>query len=192
MSTPLIAALIGATFVAIGWYVTWKLGERSRRRAAALQYLERQIGELYGPLLGLIMHSRTVSEVKKKLLKTGPDGETGEFRDGLDVDVARFFEQGYSFPLNKQIRELISSKMHLLDTTELPASFEAFFRHQAELECLYRLYVDLKVETHKEYHGTRITRTRWPNNFEEDVVTRLKQLRADHRWFLERVTGARK
>jgi len=143
-----IAALIGATFVAIGWFVTWKLGERSRKKLAALQYLERQIAELYGPLLGLVMYSRIVSEVKKKLLPTGADGETAAFRDtvddkgdNLDVKVARFFEQSYSFPINKEIRELISAKMHLLDATELPASFEAFFKHQAEFECLYKLYV---------------------------------------------------
>jgi hypothetical protein len=189
----LIAAIVAFVIAAGGWFWTWKQAEQSRKKLAALEHLEHQIGELYGPLLGLIMHSRIVSEVKKKLLLPGtPDGETGNFRDEQDVEVARFFERNYSFIINREIRNLIGSKMHLLDSMKLPPIFEEFLQHAAEYECLHDLWREKGVEADKNYKGVKVTRKRWPNDLESEVRKKLNQLRADHQRFLADVAAMNK
>jgi type II secretory pathway pseudopilin PulG len=187
----LIGAVAGALVAGLGWWVAWAQAERTRAREAALRRLERQIGELYGPLLGLITRSRIVAGVKKRLLPTTAEGETGAFRDALDVEVARFFERRYSFPINGEIRRLIAAKLHLLDPPELPASFTAFLEHEAEYDCLHALWraTDGQVRADEGYHGARIVRQRWPDDLEADVRARLAALTAEHRRFLADTAG---
>jgi hypothetical protein len=57
LETALLSALVAATVTLIGWFITSWLAKRredeARRQEAALKHLERQIEELYGPLLVL-------------------------------------------------------------------------------------------------------------------------------------------
>ena len=182
----LIGALSGAIVAGIGWFVTHTLAikrdELARRDNTAREFLESQIKELYGPLLGLIQHSRIVFEVAAKILPTTGDGQI-EFSRFMEHDgqVWRFFVERYFLPVNEEIRRLIRSRMYLLKEGMLPNSFEDFFVHEAQFEVLHRLWKEQAVDSsHISGHG-------WPPEFERQVETTLDHLREQHQLFLRRV-----
>jgi hypothetical protein len=124
----IIGAISGAFVAAIGWFVLHGLSSRresaARRDNAARSYLEKQIEELYGPWLGLIEHSRTAFAVARRKLPHTASGQIdfGQFSDG-DGEIWRFFIEHYFLPGNAEIRRLLRSKMHLLESGVLPRSF---------------------------------------------------------------------
>jgi hypothetical protein len=185
---PLIGALSGAFVAAVGWFVLHGLSARresaARRDHAARSYLEKQIEELYGPLLGLIVHSRTAFAVATRKLPHTASGQIdfGRFAEG-DGAIWHFFIEQYFLPVNAEIRRLLRSKMHLLESGMIPRSFEDFFLHEVQFEALHTLW---------QAHGVdslTISGPGWPSEFEADVRTVLEQLRARHQVFLRR-TGA--
>jgi hypothetical protein len=185
----LIGAISGAIVAGIGWFVTHTLAikreELSRRDNTAREHLESQIKELYGPLLGLIQHSRIVFEVAAKVLPASGDGqiEFSRFSE-RDGEVWRFFIESYFLPVNEEIRRLIRSRMYLLKDGVLPKSFEDFFIHEAQFEVLHRLWKEKAVDSsHISGHG-------WPSEFEPQVQTTLDHLREQHQMFLRRLAGA--
>jgi hypothetical protein len=182
----LIGAVSGAIVAGVGWLVTHVLAskreELARRNSAAREHLARQIQELYGPLLGLIQHSRMVFEVAAKVLPTRPDGPLDRSRfSEREHEVYRFFIERYFLPSNAEIRRLIRSKMHLLGGGLLPGSFQEFFIHEAQFETLHRLWKEKGVDF------SQITGPGWPPEFERQVQRTLDQLRERHQTFLQRL-----
>ncbi len=182
----LIGAISGAIVASIGWFVTHTLAvkreELARRDNTSREYIESQIKELYGPLLGLIQHSRIVFEVAAKLLPASGDGriEFSRFSE-RDGEVWHFFIERYFLPLNEEIRRLIRSRMYLLKDGVLPKSFEDFFVHEAQFEVLHRLWKEKAVDSsHISGHG-------WPSEFEPQVQTTLDHLGEQHQTFLRRL-----
>jgi hypothetical protein len=182
----LIGAISGAIVASIGWFVTHTLAvkreELARRDNTAREHLESQIKDLYGPLLGLIQHSRIVFEVATKILPASGDGriEFSRFSEHHG-EVWRFFIENYFLPRNEEIRRLIRSRMFLLKDGVLPKSFEDFFVHEAQFEVLHRLWKEKGVASpHISGHG-------WPSEFEPQVQTTLDHLREQHQMFLRRL-----
>ena len=105
------------------------------RDQASLNHLQRQIGELYGPLLGLIQYSNAINEVE--YAKTS--------KEDINADeIRRYFVEKYYLPLNAQMSDLIRTKLYLLASDNVPESFQQFLSHAARLECLHNLYKDKK------------------------------------------------
>ena len=66
------------------------------RDQAALNHLQRQIGELHGPLLKLIQYGNAINEVE--FAKTS--------KEGINADEIRsYFAEKYYLPLNTQISD---------------------------------------------------------------------------------------
>lgn len=182
----LIGAISGAIVAGIGWFVTHTLTikreELARRDNAAREHLESQIKELYGPLLGLIQHSRIIFEVASKVLPTSNDGqiESSRFSE-RDEEVWRFFIESYFLPVNEEIRRLIRSRMYLLQDGALPKSIEDFFIHEAQFEVLHRLWKEKAVDS------SHISGLGWPSKLEPQVQATLDHLRKQHQKFLWRL-----
>lgn len=185
MNTQIVSALIGAVsgglIAAAGWFITARLSRQreqdARIHAASLRHLERQIEELYGPLVGLIHHSRDVYEVAWQRL---PHSEPGKiaFDQFLTTEGAdriwQYFVETYFLPGNERIHNLLTSKLYLLDSGELPESFEAFLKYQAQFESLYRLWKQQGVDSKD------IGRQKWPDQFGPDAEASLRKLRAEY------------
>jgi hypothetical protein len=185
----LIGAASGALVAAIGWFAVHGLSTRrevaARRDAAARDHLEKQIEELYGPLLGLIQHSRMAFAVAARRLPTNANKQIDfdRFKDH-DGEIWDFFVENFFLPVNAQIRHLIRSKMHLLEAGILPKSFEQFFVHEVQLEALHRLWKE------KHVRSPGIVGPGWPMDFEADVQGVLDTLRKRHQAFLRRLGAA--
>jgi hypothetical protein len=188
ISPNIIAAVVGSLTIALGWFVT-HLSQARRERvaredAAALRHLEAQIGELYGPLLGLIQETRAVFSVAQKRLSTTPTGriDFSHFsKERKDEEAWRFFVEGYFLPLNSQMSSLVRSKMHLLEGGIIPTSFQEFLLHEAEFSSLHRLWSEKGIDS-REVQGAG-----WPPQFEQDVRDTLNKLHNRHQKFLRKL-----
>lgn len=185
----LIGAISGVIIAVVGWLVVHVLSSRrdlaARRDTAARDHLEKQIEQLYGPLLGLIQHSRSAFEVAARVLPRDQRGhiEFGRF-SSRDGEIWRFFVEEYFLPVNAKIRDLIRSNMHLLEEGVLPKTFDAFFSHAVQFEALHRLW------RAKEVDSSGVPSLGWPREFESEVQMVLDALRRRHQVFLRRLGAA--
>jgi DNA relaxase NicK len=72
------SALIAAAVAILGWYVTYAYAKRrddqTRRTEIRLKHRQRQIEELYGPLLSLIEQIFNICQVRQHILKAEKRG----------------------------------------------------------------------------------------------------------------------
>lgn len=144
------------------------------RDKTALQHLQRQIEELYSPLLGLIQQSRIVYEVEQKKLplKSTPE----DFSKTKD-----YFIEKYYLPLNDEMAKLIRTKIYLLDADEMPGSFHQFLKHESQFAALYNLWKD------KGIRSDEIKGEKYPPSLENDVKNSLNSLRKRYNHYLKRL-----
>lgn|SRR3989442_6092198 len=156
---------------------------QSLRDQAALRHLQRQIEELYSPLLALIQHSHLVYGVAaKKLPRLGKASRCPARQE--ETVMWRYFVEEYFLPLNKEMADLIRSKIYLIDTDHIPESFLQFLEHQSQFDCLHRLWKDLTISS-DEIGGRG-----WPTNFNQDVENTLSKLRLEYRQYVQRIKEA--
>jgi hypothetical protein len=180
----LLAALIGGLITATGWFVNHLLFRRNilrqSQREAALRRLRMQIEDLYGPLSGLIQQSLSVYGVAKWVLPT-TDGklDMGRFSDA-DWKAWRYLCERYFFPVNHEISALLKTKLFLLETGQMPETFNKFFEHAAHFEVRHSMWRDTGYDTSSKPGPG------WPEDFGNDILQSLQRL---NRKFFE-LTGA--
>jgi hypothetical protein len=178
MNPAILVALITAAVTAAGWLVNNVLSQRREERRAkteaSVRYVERQLEELYGPLAALIFEGR---QIFQELLDSL--GRSYVFlRDNpLPPDELKtwlFWTETSFLPRNLLIRNLLTSKPHLVDGDVFPESYIAFFRHESS----WRIHHDrwIKEQVPYSWHST----VNWPVEFEADVITAFTELKARH------------
>lgn len=185
---------IALIFLIVGYFLN-KLIERfkaeqslrkqyeSLRDETKLIHIQRQIEELYSPLHALITTSRIVYDIaKQKQSQMSRQSKTDVSKE--KAETWRYFVEKYFLPLNKQMADLIRSKVHLMETEELPNSFNRFLEHQAQYDCLHSLWRDREVSS-DEIYGEG-----WPEHFGADVQHTLTELRRSYKGYIERVEKA--
>jgi hypothetical protein len=181
----LIGALIGGLVTAVGWYVTKRKEDLFRRQEASLNYRQRQIEDLYGPLFGIIQQSRAVYDVAKKFVPINKDGriDVQNFQPEHEKIWAHYVDS-YIRPLNKQAVELIRSKMYLLNSDTLPESFRQFLEHTTHLEAVNSLAREgLNTFPNAPWAG-------YPAQFNQDVKEALDNLLIQYKSEIRLLRGA--
>ncbi len=182
-----VGAAVGGLFAAIGWFVLHHLTMRRevqfQRNKDTVIYLQRQIEELYGPVLGMLQNSTCLFDTAKKAFPTTPGGMIDvPNMNEEDSQAWNYMLENYFFPNNTKIAELIKSHLHLLDKGRLPPSYNQFAQHQVQFECLYSLWKELKVD--KRFAQD----LPWPPNFENEIETTLDKLRKEYTNYLKTAT----
>jgi hypothetical protein len=177
---PIITALTGALAAGIFSLLTLR---RKSREEASLRHLQRQIEELYGPLYGLIQFGATINEIEWQKLPKESRDEHGRPRDEQGGKVIRFFREHYYLPLNRQMMELIRTKLYLLDSDAIPDSFSNFLRHAAQLDCFHQLWKEADISTHG------VKPIEYPTEFKSDVENTLNELRKKYNEYIRRLRG---
>ena len=165
-------ALIAAVVTIIGWYVTYTYAKRrddeTRRTEIHLKYRQRQIEELYGPLLSLIEQIFNVWQVRENI--AGP--ERAQLSHDQQARIREFIWREYFSPLHHEIRTLLRTKLYLLEKGQMPESFSRYLEHATQEECQHRLWNELQIATGGG--------TPWPSGFYDDVKSALDRLMKDH------------
>jgi hypothetical protein len=166
-----LAALISAFVTVYGWSVTRRREEEKRQRETDLRHLQRQIEELYGPLLGLLRQQQIAYEVATQLVPRSENSHPDIRKFSPEQREAwNFLAANYLIPIQKQMCDLLWSKIYLLESGRLPESFEKFIANASQFECLHRLAAETQVSS-LNVHGKE-----WPENFRSDVEETLANL----------------
>ena len=170
----------------IGWYATYAYAkrreDRTRRLEIHLKYRQRQIEELYGPLLSLIEQIFNVWRVRQNIIEASRDSLSSE----QTQKVREFFWERYFTPLHSEIAALLKTKLYLLEGGLLPESFSHYLEHATQETCQRRLWDELQIDT-------RHVRGRdWPEEFYQEVRDTLRLLMQRHQTGVDELgVGAR-
>jgi type II secretory pathway pseudopilin PulG len=190
--TTVLAALIGAVVTLIvtiittvitirGWQEEYRRAIEQRKSEARLQRLQSQIEELYGPLWGLNQQSNIIYKTATKLLPSVKGKiRIDKFNTDEEERIWHFFVETYFLPLNAKKAELINTKSYLcnlLESGELPKSFENFLKHQAQGACLYQLG---KMQKNFDSSLFKDFILAYPSEFDKDVKIYLDELRRNY------------
>jgi hypothetical protein len=178
MNSAIAVALITASVTAIGWLVTNLLSrqreELKTRTEASLRHVERQLEELYGPLVALMYEGRQIfAELLRSL------GRNYVFQEGMPLPPEElrtwlFWAESSFLPRNRLIRDLLTSKPHLVDGSEFPASYVSFFLHESSWRIHHERW--LKEQVAYDWHSA----VNWPLEFEREVIETFRTLKNRH------------
>ena len=129
--------------------------DRTRKLERLLRHYERQVEEFYGPLWNMVHQLYVCNETKDKITKRLSPEEVGK--------VEEYYQRNYFRPLHDEIRQIIKTKLYLVDGTSMPESFYAYLRHatqerdQRELAGLHNV------------HTPFLRGVPWPSEFHDEI-----------------------
>lgn len=167
----IITAGLAAVITILGWNVSHYLAkrreDRTRRIENRINRLERQIEDIYGPLLSLIEQIFNVWRVRQKIFEKVNDGDKGKIDD--------FVWSQYFFPLHVEIRELLKKKYYLVDDQSVASSIREYLEHSTQELFQNRISRELYIST-SELEGKR-----WPQSLYPDVENAIAKIRDERR-----------
>lgn len=155
----IVAALIGACAVGVGWLVTYLLQQHAKSLEQRRMFLIKQMEEFYYPLLALVQKKVDVQIMQDQRLanETGPPW----------VTILQHFQDNYTVPLMRQIGDLLRTKPYL--AVDWPPSFDQYLHHESQSIPLYELWRRTSIPG-------QINTVPWPQTLEEDVKARKNML----------------
>lgn len=178
MNQELALALFAGGLTAAGWLVNHILGERAERRRrhvqAQLDYTTQQLEELYGPLAFLIIEGQQIfSDLLDSLGRRHVfDGDRPLPPDELQTWM--FWLENAFLPSNRQIRDLLRSKTHLIEGARMPDSFARFLEHYSSWEIRHLRWTMEQVD-YSWHSGVN-----WPDEFSAEVLATFRRLKQRH------------
>jgi hypothetical protein len=178
MNPAVAVAVIAAAVSALGWAINHILASRAERRkarlTARLAHVERQLSELYGPLVFLIHEGRAIfsdllqSFGRNYVFVAGqplPENELATWLFWVDLDL---------MPRNSKIQSILASNAHLIVGEELPASYVKFLDHHNSWKIHHERW---KREGVKYQWHSKIN---YPMEFASEVVATFRHLMKTH------------
>ena len=179
IEAPVLAAVIAGSATILGgllinFYIR-RNEDKTKRLQIKLEFLNKQIEELYGPLYSLIQLIINYWDVQQKIIS----------REGLSLEskeqIIKFFRERYFFPLHNQIRKLIKNKFNLIEGIELPKSFWIYLQHSTLETTQITILKELNIDTQ---HLKEIP---WPKEFEKDIKQTLDLLMLNYNKLLQEI-----
>lgn len=186
MDTSVVVALIAGAVSAVGWMVNHILTERRdrirQRTEASLKHVERQLEELYGPMAFLLYEARRTYQDLLDTLKRDYVFIKGKPLPEQELKTWLFWAEKSFLPRNEQIKELLTSKTHLIEGTRFPDSYVAFLDHQNSWSIQHKRWKEEGIEY--SWHS----KINWPVDFEREVIETFEFLKAKHTALLGKLT----
>lgn len=137
--------------------------DRTRKLESLKRHYERQIEEFYGPLFNMVHQVFVANHIQWELLSARDNnGQTIVREDSADK-IRDYFHNTYFSPLHDEIRQILRTKLYLIEGSEMPKSFYLYLKHAAQEHDQRRLWRDYKIDT------SFLRGESWPNNFYEDI-----------------------
>lgn len=206
MSAGEIVPLAALGVTVAGWFVTSALtaaaATRKSRVDAVVGYTERQLEQLYGPLMALLVEGDQAWRECLRELGYDPDdprraerelsdalAASGDDRGLSDEQLAtwRFWIEYAFFPRNDKIEDLIATKAHLIEGPEsgskkddgsLPSSYCQFLAHHNTWKLLHTRWE--KEDVPYSWCWT----VPWPEPFNSEVEQTFHGLKQRHNVYL--------
>lgn len=186
MDTPLLVATIAASISIVGWIINHILsGYRDRHNhqlVASIKFTERQLEELYGPLNFLILEGRRTFLDLLELLGRNHVFLRNKPLSEEELKLWLFWVENDFLLRNKKIKNLLMTKTHLIEGTEMPSSYISFLDHYNSWNINHLRWQKEGIEY--SWHS----KINWPKEFDEDIISTFKKLKHRHSKFLKEQT----
>ncbi|MFC4611107.1 hypothetical protein ACFO9E_25420 [Streptomyces maoxianensis] len=175
MDTALTAALIAAAITAIGWlanhFLSVKAALDRRRHETRLAHVEKQLEQLYGPLLFLILEGKSAfRDFCQTLGRNYVFDGNGHIRPD-DLKTWLYWVDNEFMPRNLAIQNLLASKAHLIVGERMPDSYLSFIDHYNSWRVRHLRWKEEQVPY--TWHA----KTNWPDQFDNDVIKEYEKLK---------------
>lgn len=137
--------------------------DRARKLDSLKHYYERQIEEFYGPLLNMVHQVYIAGSIQKELLFAQNESGIKIVCEDLAEKIRDYYYNTYFMPMHEEIRQILRTKMYLIEELEIPESFYLYLKHTAQERDQKVLWKEHKVDT------LFLDGIPWPNNFHEDI-----------------------
>ena len=104
--------------------------------------LQRQIEEFYGPLFNLVNEI----DVSKQVLDV-ITAETRKLSPDATIQAKVFVRETHMKPLHDEIIKLLHTKMYLIDTVDIPASFREYLHHAFQERLQREIWTQIHLDT---------------------------------------------
>ncbi|MDG4859704.1 hypothetical protein P8605_16355 [Streptomyces sp. T-3] len=176
MDPALLATLIAAVVTAGGWIANHALSTRADRRRkeheARLAHVEKQLEQLYGPLVFLVEEGRSAfrdfcDTLGRPFVFAGDDSLTAR-----ELELWLFWVDHHFMPRNQAVQELLSAKAHLIVGDRIPDSYVAFIDHYNSWRVNHLRWKEQGVAY--SWHA----KANWPRQFDTDVLESFERLKS--------------
>ena len=210
----LTAALIAGSMAVISAVVT---PAKIRTLEISLDYVERQLAELWGPLYGVVRWGQYhYNELLPRLGKESLTVRVGDDPDDTNVRLRRpdvsldpfsliqphatgggerwklwaEFAGKQSFPRNDTIADMIAQKYALVGQDDMP-DIQWFFEHEAEYRAKF-MAVEEELSKRRRINASPELQHLYPEAFEYHIYHKLRFLRSLQNKYRLQIQGARK
>lgn len=138
--TSTVAWTLGvpAVIAVVGLLVTYLSSLVLARRKDRLDRVNEQLKDFYGPLLALVSASNATWVAFREQYRTTPASYWSQSPPPSEAEAQawRRWMTTVFMPVNRQLRDLVVSKAHLLDGTEMPECLLTVCAHVAAYEAI--------------------------------------------------------
>jgi hypothetical protein len=157
----LLAAIVLAF---VGALIKFFLDDRQDRAHMRVQRLQDQVEHFYGPLFSIVDQLDTAFNVERRIIKDNPMSP-----DSLQT-VQRFMFSEVYMPLHQQIRDVLLSRLYLIDGMFVPDSFRDYLAHSTQYEVQARLWFEHGISSDKTIGRP------YPSRFNPDIEMGLDEV----------------
>jgi hypothetical protein len=129
--------------------------DRTRKLESVKRHYERQIEEFYGPLFNMVHQVFAANDVQSGILQRISATDSERVRD--------YFRATYFFPMHDEIRQILRTKLYLVEGSEIPESFYLYLKHAAQERDQTMLWKQYGLDT------SFLKGEPWPDDFYDDI-----------------------
>jgi hypothetical protein len=187
MSAGLLGVLVAGIISITGWilnYILSGMADRRRQRLMALlNHMEEQLRDLYGPMAFLALEGRqSAHDLMRSLGRTYPALDPRPFTEEEVKLWLLYVEQDW-FPRSEKIKELLTTKTHLIEGGQLSQSYLNFLDYYNTWKMEHMLWRQAGVRY--LWH----TKVPWAKEFEDEVLSTFARLKSSYAMLLGKSFG---
>ena len=129
--------------------------DRTRKLESLMGHYQRQIEEFYGPLFNMVNQVFVANHVLWAIVGQVDDQQAEQVRD--------YFNETYFDPMHADIRQILKTKLYLVEGPSMPHSFYLYLKHAAQ---------ERDQRTLWKLHGINTAFLKgepWPDAFYDDI-----------------------
>ena len=184
----ILGALITATVAVVGLWIDHRRALQRRALEAALDFVGRQLSDLYAPLYSEVDRYKHALQHYGKVTGLRSWANIGETAlEESDAADWYYWISNVVIPIHDRIGHLLSTKADLIEGSEWPESFEAFRFHRHSWQFNYERLAHEGAPSLEQIVdlSQRLNRAPWPSAFTSEVTDTFSRLKKRQSIYLD-------
>jgi hypothetical protein len=182
-NASVLGACMTGALTALGWFVTKRLDVRAQTKLKEAEFrrahIQKQIEELYGPLYSLVWQIFAINDLKFAMLRHQ------QIDPAKKVQIDDYFATKYFLPMHRQVKDILETKLYLVEGTSMPDSFQAYLRSALQETVQRDLWSSSGIDT------SFVKGTPWPSSFYDDINHALTTLMKEYETDVQLLKGGK-